>query len=309
MLDIQAEALLKQAAAQGAPDFADLPPAECRAFFKDFIATVDAPPSSDVSTQDKTIPGPGGDLTIRIYQPAGGASTKPVLIYYHGGGWVIGGLDEYDGVCSNLAAKSGCVVVAVDYRLAPEHVFPAAIEDCYATLEWVAANASDIGADGARIAVAGDSAGGSMAAAVTLMARDNNGPKIAYQALIYPAVGLDSSRFDSYKENGEGYFLTQASMDYFGQHYQPDLKDMRAAPLNANDVSGLPPATVIVAGYDPLRDEGKAYAHKLIAAGVPTVLNVYDGMIHGFFSMSGVFDAAKQAVNQVAGAVRDALKP
>lgn len=309
MLDLQAQGLLKHAAEQGAPDFADLPPVECRAFFKNFVATVDAPVPAGVTIEDKTIAGPGGDLAIRIYQPGGGAGTKPVLIYYHGGGWVVGGLDEYQGVCSNLAAKSGCVVVAVDYRLAPEHKFPAAVDDCYAVLEWVAVNAGDIGADAARIAVAGDSAGGSLATVIALLARDNDGPEISYQALIYPAVGLDASQFDSYKENGEGYFLTLASMAYFGKHYQPDPRDMRGSPLNVGDVSGLPPATVIVAGYDPLRDEGKAYADKLMAAGVPTVLTEYTGMIHGFISMSGVLDGGKQALNQVAGVVREALKP
>lgn len=306
MLDLQAEALLKQAAEQGAPDFADLPPEQCRAFFKDFVATVDAP-QADVNIINKTIPGPGGDLPLRIYQPSGGAAAKPLLIFYHGGGWVIGGLDEYAGVCSNLAAKSGCVVVAVDYRLAPEHPFPAAVDDCYATLEWVAANAADLGADASRIAVSGDSAGGNLAAVVSLLARDNNGPKISYQALIYPAVALDASRFESYKENGEGLFLTTRTMDYFGNHYQPDLADFRAVPLNARDLAGLPPALVLVAGYDPLRDEGKAYATRLMQAGVPTVLTEYTGMIHGFFSMSGVMDAGKQALNQVAGALRDAL--
>lgn len=309
MLDLQAQGLLKMAAEQGAPDFADLEPAECRAFFKAFVATVDSPVPADVGIEDRTIAGPGGDLVIRIYQPSGGAAAKPVLIYYHGGGWVVGGLDEYQGVCANLAAKSGCVVVAVDYRLAPEHKFPAAVDDCYATLEWVAANAGDFGADAARIAVSGDSAGGSLATVIALLARDNNGPKITYQALVYPAVGLDATQFDSYQENAEGYFLTLASMAYFGKHYQPDPRDMRGSPLNSADVTGLPPACVIVAGYDPLRDEGKAYADKLIAAGVPTVLTEYTGMIHGFISMSGVLDGGKQVLNQVAGAVRDALKP
>jgi len=306
MLDLQADALLKQAAEQGAPDIADLPPEQCREFFKDFIVSVDAKPA-DIQIDNQTIPGPASNLDIRIYTPNQGSNKKPVLIYYHGGGWVIGGLDAYEGVCSSLATKSGCIVVAVDYRLAPEHVFPAAVDDCYATLEWVAANAASFGADASRLAVGGDSAGGCLATAIAIMARDNNGPKIAYQALIYPAVGLDPDRFGSYKENAEGYFLTQRSMDYFLEHYRPDITDARAAPINADNLAGLPPALVIVAGYDPLRDEGKAYANRLMQAGVSCVLTEYSGMIHGFFSMSGALDAGKQAVNQVAGAVQDAL--
>ncbi len=307
MLDLQADALLKQAAEQGAPDFADLPPEQCRAFFKDFIVTVDTPPA-DVDVRDQNIPGPAGDLPVRVYTPKDGSTPRPVLVFYHGGGWVIGGLDEYNGVCSALAYKSGCVVVSVDYRLAPEHPFPAAVEDCYAALEWVAANADELGADASRIAVSGDSAGGNLATVVTLLARDNNGPKITFQALIYPATGLKVGRFDSYRVNGEGLFLTTRTMEYFGGHYQPDMTDFRAVPLDAKDLSGLPPALILVAGYDPLRDEGKAYAKRLMESGVPVVLTEYAGMIHGFFSMSGVLDAGKQAVNQLAGAVRDASR-
>ena len=306
MLDLQADALLKQAAEQGAPDFADLPPEECRAFFKDFITTVDAPPA-DVEVKDMAIPGPGGELPIRVYEPKGVSAPKPVLMYYHGGGWVIGGLDEYHGACSNLAEQSGCVVVLVDYRLAPEHPFPAAIDDCYAALEWVSANAKEINGDASRIAVSGDSAGGNISTVIALLARDKKGPKIKFQALIYPAVALNAERFESYKSNGEGLFLTTRTMDYFAGHYQPDLSDFRAVPLDAKDLSGLPPALVLVAGYDPLRDEGKAYAEKLMQAGVPVVLTEYAGMIHGFFSMSGALDAGKQAVSQVATAVRSAL--
>lgn len=307
MLDLQARALLEQAAAQGAPDFADLPPAECRAFFREFVKTVDAPVPAGVTTSDRTIAGPeGNELTIRSYRPEGGDGALPVLFYIHGGGWVIGGLDEYDGVCGNLADQSGCLVVAVDYRLAPEYPFPAAPEDCYATLLWLADNAGEIGGDASRIAVAGDSAGGNMATVMTLLARDRNGPALRYQALIYPAVALRTEGYDSYRTNAEGYFLTTRSMGYFGQHYAPDLSDYRAAPVDA-DLSGLPPACVLVAGYDPLHDEGVDYARKLMAAGVPTVLSEYSGMIHGFISMSAAFDAGRQAVAQVAAAVRGAM--
>lgn len=306
MLDLQADALLKQAAEQGAPDFADLPPVQCRAFFKDFIATVDAP-LADVQVTNQSIAGPGGEVALRIFTPKHGPSIKPVLMYFHGGGWVIGGLDEYQGVCSQLAQQSGCVVVSVDYRLAPEHPFPAPVEDCYAALEWVADNAAGLGVDASRLAVCGDSAGGNLATVMALFSRENEGPKIAYQALLYPATAVEDGRFDSYLENAEGYFLTKRTMKYFVDHYQPDLSDYRAAPLNAEDLSGLPPALVIVAGYDPLRDEGKAYAQRMMQAGVPVVLTEYAGMIHGFFSMSAVLDASRQAVSQVATAVRSAL--
>lgn len=308
MLDLQARALLEQAAAQGAPDFADLSPAECRAFFREFLKTVDKPVPASVTVEDRSLPGPeGGELGLRLYRPQGAGAALPVLLYFHGGGWVIGGLDEYQGVCGNLAAKSGCLVVSVDYRLAPEHPFPAAVDDCYAALEWVAEHAAELGADPARIAVAGDSAGGNLATVVALLARDRNGPALRYQALIYPAVALTTEGYDSYRRNGEGYFLTNRAMAYFGEHYRPDLSDVRATPLSADSLEGLPPALVLVAGYDPLRDEGVDYAGRLMSAGVPVVLSEYPGMIHGFFSMSAVCDAGGQAVAQVAAAVESAL--
>lgn len=310
MIDLQLQALLKQAAEQGTPDFADLPPAECRQFFRDFLAMVDAPPPDSVTFEDRTIPGPGGDLPIRVYRPKNADGSCPVLLYLHGGGWVLGGLDEYHGVCSNLSAKTGCAVVAVDYRLAPEHRFPAAIDDCYAALEWIAANASEIGADASRIAVAGDSAGGTMASVLTLMARDQGGPEIKLQVLVYPGASPRSSGYPSYEQYGEGYLLTTRSMRWFREHYlgrEEPFDDFRAAPLLADNLGGLPPALVLIGTYDPLRDEGIDYAEKMLAAGTQVVVTEYTGMMHGFFSMSGVLDAAKQAMDQVAGAVRDAL--
>lgn len=311
MVDLQLQALMKQAAEQGAPDFADLPPEECRVFFRDFLAMVDAAPA-DVAHEDRAIPGPGGDLTIRVYTPRHGSAPRGLLMYFHGGGWVIGGLDEYHGVCSHICDKSGCVVIAVDYRLAPEHRFPAAIDDCYAALEWAAANASEIGVDPDRIGVAGDSAGGTMAAVTALLARDRNGPELKLQVLVYPGAASESKGYPSYDQYGEGYLLTTRSMRWFREHYwggPEPLDDVRAAPLLADDLSGLPPALVIIGTYDPLRDEGIEYAERMVGDGTQAVVTEYLGMMHGFFSMSGVLDAARRAVDQAAGAARDALGP
>lgn len=309
MIDLQLQAVMQQAAEQGAPDFADLPPDECRAFFRDFLAMVDAAPAP-VDHEDRSIPGPDGDLTVRIYTPREGSAPRPLLMYFHGGGWVIGGLDEYHGVCSNLCEKTGCVVVNVDYRLAPEHRFPAAIEDCYGALQWATDNAAEIGVDPARIAVAGDSAGGTMATVTTILARDRGGPGIGTQVLVYPGAAPRSSGYPSYEQYGEGYLLTTRSMRWFREHYwggPEPMDDFRAAPLLADDLSGLPPALVIIGTYDPLRDEGIDYAEKLLVAGTQAVVTEYAGMMHGFFSMSGVLDAAKQAVDQAASAVRNGL--
>ncbi|MDT0634471.1 alpha/beta hydrolase [Spectribacter hydrogenoxidans] len=308
MLDKQLEAVMQMAAEQGAPDFSDLEPPECRAFFKEFVTSVDLP-QGDVDVDNRTIPGPGGDLAIRIYKPKG-SGPHPILMYFHGGGWVIGGLDDYNGVASNLAEKAGCVTIAVDYRLAPEHPYPAAVEDCYAALEWAAANAGEIGADASRIAVSGDSAGGTLATVCAMLARDNNGPKISYQALVYPVTQTKTGGFPSYDKYGEGHLLTNRAMDYFRKHYLDGASeplDFRVDPLNHGRLADLPPALVLVAGFDPLHDEGIAYAEKMNEAGVHVVVADYPSVAHGFFMMGGALEASRQAVDQAAGAVRRAL--
>lgn len=308
MIDHQLQALMKQAAASGAPDFADLPPTECRAFFKEFITAVDAP-HADVIVTDRTIAGPGGELPLRILQPKG-QGKAPLLLYFHGGGWVIGGPDEYQGMTSNLCEQSGCVVVVPDYRLAPEHPFPAAVEDCYAALEWAAEHAAEIGADPDRIAVAGDSAGGNLATVCALLARDGNGPKISFQGLVYPVTSDMKGDYPSYRKHGEGHLLTARSMAYFKRHYlgaDTEVTDFRAAPMLANDLSGLPPALVMVAGFDPLHDEGIAYAEKMGAAGVHVMVSEYPTLAHAFISMSGAIDCARLCVSQLATAVRNSL--
>jgi len=232
-----------------------------------------------------------------------------VLVFFHGGGWVIGNLDTHDMVCRALANAAGCLVVSVDYRLAPEARFPAAAEDCYAATAWVAEHARSLGGDGSRIAVGGDSAGGNLSASVALMARDRGGPPIAFQLLIYPVAAADFETA-SYRACAEGYGLSRADMIWFWDHYVPDTRDRAnpyVAPLGADDLSGLPSALVITAEYDPLRDEGEALAAKLSAAGVPTTLARYDGQIHGFVSNYTVMEQGRVAIDQAAAALRTAF--
>jgi acetyl esterase len=298
---------LDQLAAAGMPELGTLPVAETREAFKG-VAAFGGPPEPLARVDERSIPGPGGEIRLRIYTPEG-RGALPVLVYFHGGGWVIGTFETHDGVCRHLAKQSQAIVVSVDYRLAPEHKFPAAAEDCYAATRWVADNAAALGADAKRLAVGGDSAGGNLAAVVSLMARDRGKPKIAFQMLIYPVT---NHAYDtpSYRDNADGYLLTRDAMVWFWNHYlsgESDGANPYASPLRAASFTGLPPAMVVTAELDPLRDEGEAYAEKLRQAGVPVKLKRYDGLIHGFFSMTGVFEQAKQAVADAAAEIR-ALK-
>ncbi len=257
---------------------------------------------ADVS--DREIAGPGGPLRVRVYRP-NDRSGIPVALYFHGGGWVIGNIDTHDNTCRRLAKSSGCVVVSVDYRLAPENPFPAAPEDCYAALSWVADSADTLRVDAKRIAVAGDSAGGNLAAAVSLMARDRGEPKVAFQLLIYPAtdLGCDTA---SMRENAEGYFLTTAAMRWFWQNYVGADAERTPynSPLSAESHADLPTAYIITAEYDPLRDEGELYGDKLMESGVPVRTRRYDGMIHGFASMAGVVPTGSEAINDAGASMR-----
>lgn len=308
MLDLQIAELLKAAQENNAPDFSDLTPGDARAALDQIQAQFQAP-AADVETRDVKIEVTDGTIPLRIYSPRTDG-VKPVLLYFHGGGFVLGGIETFEGVTSNLADKTDCIVVAVGYRLAPEHRFPTAVEDSYAALKWVAENASDINGDPGKIAIIGESAGGNLAAVCALLARDNDGPAIKLQVLIYPTTASNSAEYSSYEQYGEGYLLTKRSLEYFKEHYfdQAEIThDYCAAPLLAEDLSNLPPTTMIVAKYDPLRDEGLAYAKRLAEEGNHVVVTEYLGMTHAFFTLTRVVDAAAQAVDQVASAVRQAM--
>jgi len=258
-----------------------------------------------VSTVDRTIPGPAGDIPVRVYTPPGDAGPRPLVVFYHGGGWVICGLDSHDAVCRDLAAGAGAIVLSVDYRLAPEHRFPAAVDDSWAALQWAHEHAGDLGADGTRLAVAGDSAGGNLAAVMALMARDHD-LRLRFQLLVYPATDFTQRR-PSRDENGEGYMLTDASMAWFEGHYAPDRTDWRASPMLAGDHQGVAPALVLTCEYDPLRDEGMDYAATLEKGGVAVSARCYDGMIHGAFSMAAAVPAAQALMDDACAALRQAL--
>ena len=304
-VDPQAQTLLDQLAAVGGPGLHELEPDAARQMYTAFAAL--GGQGDDVgSVEDRAVPGPAGDIPIRVYTPSAGATPFPVVVYFHGGGFVIGNRDTHDAVCREVTNAAMAVVVSVDYRLAPEHPFPAAPEDCYAATRWVYEHAAELNADPDRLAVAGDSAGGNLAAVVCLMARDGGGPPITAQMLVYPATELSMSH-PSIEENGVGYLLTADDMRWFMSHYQPDVDDPRASPLNAKSLEHLPPALVITGEYDPLRDEGEAYAERLRAAGVPVVLSRYDGMIHGFFQLGFLMDAGTKAVDEAARALGTAL--
>ena len=303
----QVQPLIDAMAAMEGPALHEMEPAAAREMFAAMRMAPPEPPDL-ASISDRGIPSPDGhDIPIRTYLPAG-VTDPPVCVYLHGGGWVIGSIETHDGPCREIAARSGCAVVSVEYRLAPETKHPGPLEDCVAAVEWVAANGSDLGVDGSRLVVAGDSAGGNLAAAVTLIARERGGPAIAGQVLVYPVTDL-SMGTASYVENAEGYFLTADAMRWFIGHYcDGAVDDPQVSPLRA-DLAGLPPALVITAEYDPLRDEGEAYAKRLEAAGVPTTLRRFDGQIHGFLGMYGMIDDGKVALEQIAGAVKGFVGP
>lgn len=307
MLDLELAAFLEAGRASGAPDLCQLPPNPARGLYRQLTAVGDRP-AAPASVGSQLIEGPAGSLPIRIYRPNG--LPRGLVLYLHGGGFVVGDLECYHNVCCNLAARAGCTVVAVDYRLAPEAPFPAAVDDCYAALEWVAGNRKILGGDGQGIAVVGDSAGGNLAAVMALLARDRQGPPLAFQALLYPVLSARPGLYPSYEKYGTGYVLTRATIDYFSHLYfgpSAEAPDYRGAPLLAEDYRGLPPALVQVAGYDPLHDEGIAYAERLTAAGVPVSLVDYPGLSHGYISMTGASRTAALAFEQLCGALRDAL--
>jgi acetyl esterase len=306
-LDPQVKSLLAQMARAGVPPYEQLTPKRARAQMAMASKLADRPLGVH-AVEDRTVPGPESRLPIRIYRPSA-VPDLPVVVFLHGGGWVMGNIQTHDVYCRALANACGMAVVAVEYRLAPEHKFPAAAEDASAATQWVFENAHRLSVDPARIAVAGDSAGANLAAAVTLMARDRGLALPAYQVLIYPVLDF---AFDtpSYHENAEGYHLTREGMRWAWRYYLQDDQDglsPYASPLRAEAFTGLPAALIITAQYDPLRDEGEAYAARLRAAGVPVQLTRYDGMIHGFARRLGTLTRADEALYEVAAALRRAL--
>ena len=311
MLHPQAQALLRLMEEKGVPPTHTLTPAQARAFYRERRTFTQPDPPEVGSVQDLQASGPAGPVPVRSYRPAGSSPTDvlPVLVYFHGGGWVIGDLDTHDVLCRQLCNLSGCAVVAVDYRMGPEHRFPAAVDDAMAATRWVHAQAQALKVDASRLAVGGDSAGGNLAAVVALAARDAGDLPIAFQLLIYPAT--DQRRgAPSHAANGQGYLLTKETMDYFHDHYLPDAHqdlDWRASPLLHANHAKLPPAFVLTAGYDPLRDEGLQYAQKLSEAGSRAALVNFERQIHGFILMGRVLDEANVAVQLCAAQLRQAL--
>ncbi len=302
----EAQQLLAALEEVGLPPFSQMTVPQAREAIKGFVDLQGEP--EQIATEDRTIPGPAGEIPVRVYTPAG-EGAKPVIVYFHGGGWVVGELDTVDKPLRSLANRTGAVVVSVDYRLAPEHVYPAAFDDCYAATEWVAEHAGELGGNPAQVAVGGDSAGGNLAAAVALAARDRNGPPLVAQLLIYPVTNFDFTTA-SYTENGEGYLLTRGSMEWFWAHYlgAQDLgKDPYACPARADDLVGVPPAYVATAEFDPLRDEGEAYASNLRSAGVAVTAKRYDGMLHGFAWTLAATPSGAVMLDDLAAALRSAI--
>lgn len=299
-----AAALIAETNALGLPATPALSPVEARKAMHIKLANIDEQVSIQ-RVEDHLIPCPAHHIPVRAYTPAA-TTSLPVIVYFHGGGWVLGDLETHDCFCRRLATGCGCAVVAVDYRLAPEHRFPAALEDCYTAVQWVSANAARIGIDPSRMAVAGDSAGGNLAAAVALLARERRDINLAYQVLIYPITDYWLPGTASYTECAVGYSLGRDTMIWFWLHYvaagtSPD--NMYLCPLRASDLSHLPPAMVITAEYDVLRDEGEAYSRRLQAAGVPTLLRRYEGMMHGFCQHHRRFSEARELVENIAKAL------
>jgi acetyl esterase len=298
----EVRALLDTMDAQGAPPLESQDPVEARGARLEGMKILGGQPDELGRVEDLLVPGPGGDVPVRVYAIEHGG-LRPALVYFHGGGFVFGNLDTHDAVCRAIAKQSGAVLISVDYRLAPEHKFPAAVEDSHAATVWVAANAERLGIDASRIAVGGDSAGGNLAAVVAMRCRDAGGPALAAQILLYPVTDYTTYETESHREFGENYFLTRSAMDWFTGHYLASDDQKRhphVSPLVAPNLSGLPPALVITAEFDPLRDEGEAYAERLRQAGVPVTVTRYPGMIHGFVSMHGVLTGGRQAIKEAA---------
>ena len=306
-VDPQVQEMLDLFAVEPLPTLREQGPEEARRFMR-LTAPSLGLREEVASVADRTVPGPASDLPVRVYTPSG-AGPFPVMVYFHGGGWVIGDIETHDLLCRALANAAASVIVSVDYRLAPEHKYPAAAEDAYAATVWALANAAELSGDERRVYVGGDSAGGNLAAVVSLMARDRGVPGIAYQVLLYPVT---SREFDSqsYLDKADGYLLSRDDMMWFWEHYlakEEDGAEAYASPLRAADFSRLPPALVVTAEHDPLRDEGEAYARRLEAAGNRVRQIRYDGMIHGFLRRTQSLDRARAIIRELGDILRQDL--
>ncbi len=307
-LDPQVRAFLRSVQERGFQGFWTMTPEEARAV-STMAAALLPPPPPVADATDTTSPGPAGEIPVRNYTPQG-RGPFGVFVYFHGGGWTIGDIPSHDGIAAAIANAARCQVVSVGYRLAPEHKYPAAPDDCFAATRWVFEQAATFGGDPRRIAVGGDSAGGNLAAVVCLMARDRGAFRPRLQVLIYPAVDHDFNR-PSMRENAEGYLLSRNDMVWFWHHYlarPDDAGHVYAVPMRAEDLHDLPPARILVAEYDPLRDEGVAYAQRLREAGVPVTLTCYEGMIHAFLAQTAIFDKAREAIEEIGAALREAFQ-
>jgi acetyl esterase len=306
-LDAQCRKFLDLIEALGAPDLSEMEPAAARALREQ----QKLPPGPDTFVRDHAIPGPsGGTLAVREYRPHGAQAVLGALVYFHGGGFVLGSIESHDAVCRQIAVDAGCAVFSVEYRLAPEHKFPGAVDDAYAATCWVRESATSLGVDAARIAVGGDSAGGALATAVAILAKQNGGPSLVFQLLLYPVTDLRTLDTPSHLENAKGYFLTRSAMFWFRDHYLASIEDREnplVSPLACTDLRGLPPALVITAEYDPLRDEAESYARALSEAGVPCKLTRYDGAVHAFVSMYIYLDLGRAALAESTAALREVL--
>ena len=303
----QVKTLLDGLAQMGGPTLSEMSPSEAREMFRN-LTTLDQP-EEVARVDDRVVPDPDHDIPVRVYTPHEAIGVAaPLLLWLHGGGWVIGDLDTADATARALANRSGAVVVSVDYRLAPEHRAPAGLDDALAALTWSVENGELLGVDATHVAVGGDSAGGNLAAVLCQRVRDEFGPDIDFQLLVYPATDCTMSH-PSVQENAEGYFLTKDAMVWFTGHYlgEVDPKDPSVSPLYADTLAGLPPALVITAEFDPLRDEGEAYAAALRDARVPVEAIRYEGQIHGFVGMAALLDDGRHALDRAGAALRAAL--
>ncbi|MBT3333270.1 MAG: alpha/beta hydrolase [Rhodospirillaceae bacterium] len=310
-VDSDLQKILDLIAEAARPPHRELPLTEIRAAYHGMVALFDPDDVAIHRTEDRTIPGPGDDIPVRIYWPREQATDESlgVFVYLHGGGFVIGDLDTHDKLCRRLSTLGDCIVISVDYRMAPEHRFPASFDDCLAAMNWSAANAAELGGDPSRLAVGGDSAGGNLSAVCAMAARDNDGPALALQLLIYPCIS-NAMDTGSHTAFGEGHLLTRDSMDWFYEQYFDGADaagDPRFAPMAAGSLAGLAPAEIIVAGYDPLRDEGIAYGEALANAGVPVNLVNYEGAIHAFMQFHGTSAACREGVAHCGQVLKDAL--